>query len=91
MILAATCHDLGHDGLNNNYHVNAITSRAIDSNDKSIQEHFHVSEMFRILTNDQNNFLEDLNRNEFIHFRKRVVSCILATDMANHNSKISQM
>lgn len=33
LIIAAICHDLGHDGFNNNYHVNAVTWRAIDFND----------------------------------------------------------
>ena len=49
VLVAAACHDLGHDGLNNNFHINAITKRAIDSNDVSIQENYHASEMFRIL------------------------------------------
>ena len=36
MIIASTCHDLGHDGFTNSYHLNAITSRAINTNDVSI-------------------------------------------------------
>ena len=35
-LVAALCHDLGHDGYTNSYHVNAITSRAIDSNDIAV-------------------------------------------------------
>ena len=35
-LLASVCHDLGHDGFNNVYHVNAMTDRAIDSNDVSV-------------------------------------------------------
>jgi hypothetical protein len=52
MMIAGACHDLGHDGFTNGYHVNAITRRAIDSNDVSVQEFFHVSELFRILDDD---------------------------------------
>lgn len=48
-LTAAICHDLGHDGFTNSYHVNAVTQRAIDSNDVSVQEHFHSAELFRIL------------------------------------------
>jgi hypothetical protein len=33
IILAAACHDFGHDGFNNGYHVNAITDRAIRYSD----------------------------------------------------------
>lgn len=36
MLIAASCHDLGHDGLTNSYHMSAITKRAIDSNDHSV-------------------------------------------------------
>ena len=55
-LMASLCHDLGHDGYTNSYHTNAVTRRAIDSNDISIQEFFHVSEMFRILSQDRYNF-----------------------------------
>ena len=35
-IIASASHDLGHDGFNNGYHVNAMTCRAIDSNDGAV-------------------------------------------------------
>ena len=56
-LIAAVCHDLGHDGFTNGYHTNAVTSRSIDSNDQSVQESFHAAEMFRILKKDKYNFL----------------------------------
>ena len=31
-IIAAACHDVGHDGYTNSFHQKVITSRAIDSN-----------------------------------------------------------
>jgi len=62
MLMAASCHDLGHDGLTNSYHMNAITKRAIDSNDHSVQEHYHAAELFRILAEEGLNFIEDFNR-----------------------------
>lgn len=37
MAKQALVHDLGHDGLNNNYHKNAMTTRAVTHNDISIQ------------------------------------------------------
>ena len=36
VLLAAVCHDLGHDGFTNGYHVNKISRRAIDCNDISV-------------------------------------------------------
>lgn len=50
MLMAALCHDLGHDGFTNSYHVNAFTKRAIASNDVSVQETYHVAKMFEILS-----------------------------------------
>lgn len=87
MLTAASCHDLGHDGLTNSYHINAITKRAISSNDISIQEFFHTAELFKILAQDGMNFVEGFNREQFSHFRKRVTGLILATDMAKHASQ----
>lgn len=89
MIMAAACHDLGHDGYNNSYHVNAMTTRAINSNDISVQEHFHASEFFRILSDPDSNFTDKLSNQEFKLFRKRVIGLILATDMAKHAADLS--
>lgn len=91
MLISASCHDLGHDGFTNSYHTNTITERAINSNDVSIQETFHASELFRILTNKKTNFLDGLSRIELLHFRKRSIQLILATDMSHHNSKLSMV
>ncbi len=90
-IIAAACHDLGHDGFTNTYHVNAITRRAIDSNDVSVQESFHVSELFRILRDPNYEFTHVLTTDEFKIFRKRVLGIILATDMARHVADLSQL
>jgi hypothetical protein len=50
--MAATCHDFGHDGFNNGYHVNAITDRAIRYSDQSVQENYHAAESYMILNQD---------------------------------------
>lgn len=90
-LTAAVCHDLGHDGFTNGFHVNANTHRAIDSNDVSVQEHFHAAELFRILTKKQNNFVECLSKDEYKIFRKRVIGLIMATDMSHHAETVSKL
>lgn len=90
-IVAALCHDVGHDSFNNAYHINAGTKRAIDFNDVSVQESFHAAETFRILREDCSNFTEGLTKQEFKLFRKRVIGLILATDMAKHASDLAQL
>ena len=91
MLIASACHDLGHDGFTNSYHTNAITQRAINSNDISIQEHYHAAQLFKTMQEDDCNFLERLCRTEFIHFRKRVTSLVFATDMSKHATMITSL
>lgn len=90
-LTAAICHDVGHDGMNNSYHSNACTMRAINSNDVSVQETYHAAEVFKTLQEDCSNFTEALNKQEFKLFRKRVIGVILATDMAKHTMDLSQL
>ena len=87
--MAAVCHDIGHDGYTNSYHVNAHTDRAIDYNDYSVQESFHASEFFRIMNQEEYYFLEDISRDQYKVFRKNVVNFILATDMAKHAADLA--
>ena len=90
-IIAGLCHDLGHDGFTNGYHCNALTERAIRYNDVSVQENYHVAETFAIIKKDETNFLESMTRDEMTVFRKRVISMILATDMAKHMADLSAL
>lgn len=89
MLIAGLVHDLGHDGFTNSYHQNAVTTRGISSNDNSIQETFHASELFKILAEPDCNIVEHLTRDQFKVFRKRVIGMILATDMAKHKADLT--
>lgn len=89
ILVAALCHDFKHDGFNNSYHINAQTSRAIAFNDVSVQENFHISETFKVLYLDENNFISHFSVEQKKHFRKRVIESILATDMVYHMPKLN--
>ena len=89
IIISAIGHDLGHPGYNNNFNVNALTDLALTYNDVSCLENYHTSFLFRILKKDENNIFEKLNSQNFKSIRKRMISQILATDMANHGEVIS--
>ena len=52
--------------------------------DQSVLENYHVSETFKVILNDSCNILENFTNGEFRVIRKRMISCILATDMTNH-------
>ena len=84
IIIAALGHDIGHPGLTNNFQINALTDMAITYNDISCLENFHCSTLFSVLKKDETNIFEKLSVQEFKNIRKRMVSEILATDMANH-------
>ncbi len=90
-LVAALCHDLGHDGYTNTYHSMTMSERAIRYNDVSVQENYHVAESFRIIRNEEFNFLDKLSKEEFSLFRKRMIGCILATDMAKHQADLSAL
>ena len=47
--ISAICHDFGHDGFTNGYHVATISDRAIRYSDQSVQENYHSAESFAIL------------------------------------------
>ena len=89
MIISAMGHDLGHPGLNNNYLINSGNDLAITYNDASCLENFHTSYLFKILRNEDNNILEKFSVQNYKTIRKRMISQILATDMANHGETIS--
>ena len=89
MIISALGHDLGHPGLNNGYHINASTDLGITYNDQSCLENFHSSFLFKIIRKEENNILEKFSVQNYKTIRKRMISQILATDMANHGQNIS--
>ena len=89
IIIAALGHDVGHPGLTNMFHMNDSTDMAITYNDISILENFHASLLFRTLRKSENNIFEKLSNIDYKIIRKRMISEILATDMANHGKIVS--
>jgi alkylhydroperoxidase family enzyme len=53
LLVAGLCHDLGHDGLTNGYHVNAMSERAVRYSDVSVQENYHAAETFKLMQREQ--------------------------------------
>jgi len=88
-VIASACHDFGHDGFNNAYHVNFMTDRALRYHDKAVQENWHAAESMRIMLAPENNFAEGLEQGDLKVLRKRIIGMILATDMAEHMSHVN--
>ena len=82
LVIASLIHDIGHPGVNNNYLINTRNELANTYNDKSVLENFHVAEGFRIMNSF--NILSRLDTGQLKKFRKRVIECVLSTDMVCH-------
>ena len=89
IIIAALGHDIAHPGLTNTFHINDSTEIAITYNDISVLENFHASTLFRTIRKKDNNIFEKLSKSDYKIIRKRMISEILATDMANHGKVMS--
>jgi len=82
LLISAIGHDLDHPGFNNAYQINARTDLAIIYNDQSPLENHHCAVLFTLLR--ETNVLANLPDAAYREFRKGVIKCILATDMAKH-------
>lgn len=83
--LAASCaHDVGHDGVNNLFHVKTWTVAATRWNDVSPLENLHASLAFKLLYKNENNWLHTLLIGDQFYIRKLMVNLILATDNNQH-------
>ena len=89
IIVAALCHDYGHDGLNNGYHIAAQSARFLAHGSDGVQEKFHFAESFKCIEETQ--LLEGLNSNDLNIFKERMQNCIYATDMAKHMGIINEI
>lgn len=91
LLLACIVHDFKHPGLNNTYLINACHPIAVRYNDISVLEQFHISSAFKVLSKPNSNILCELSKEEYRIIRKRMVECVLATDMAKHTSALNSL
>ncbi len=88
LLLAATFHDIGHPGLNNLYHKNAMTNLAIVHNDVSILENMHSAVGHSLLLGETKQPEWDIFRHFddklIVRARSVMISAVLGTDMGNH-------
>lgn len=88
LFTAAAIHDYKHPGTNNLFHINLSTDVAVNFNDISVLENYHLSESFKTMMKPENNFLDCVTGEEYRYIRKRIIDCILSTDMALHSKTI---
>lgn len=90
-LFAAVIHDFEHTGTTNNFHVNSRSETALIYNDRSVLENHHISAAFRLLTDDDQNVLSNLSKEEYREFRMLVIEMVLATDMTSHFQQVKTM
>ena len=91
IIIAGLGHDLGHPGLTNTFQINASSEMAITYNDNSCLENFHLAKLFKTIRKDETNIFEKLSNQDYKKIRKRMISEILATDMAIHGKVLNNI
>ena len=91
IIIAALGHDVGHPGLTNTFQINASSDMAITYNDSSCLENFHLAKLFRTIRKEETNIFEKLSTQDYKKIRKKMISEILATDMAIHGKILNNI
>ena len=92
LITSCMCHDFKHGGLNNNFLRLTKDKLAIRYNDISILENMHISEAFKLMkTNPECDLFSGVDKKIYEKMRKKMISCVLGTDMVNHNGHINFM
>lgn len=64
---------------------------AITYNDISCLENFHLAKLFKTLRKTELNIFEKLSKNDYKKIRKKIISLILATDMAIHGKVLNNI
>ena len=64
---------------------------AITYNDSSCLENFHLSTLFKTIRKDEYNIFEKLSTQDYKNIRKKMISEILATDMAIHGKVLNNI
>jgi hypothetical protein len=90
VIFSALIHDLDHPGNTNAFEVNSMSQRAVLYNDQSVLENHHCSSAFRLMDKKGLNLLATMPSPDLKDFRKMVIMCVLATDMAVHFQLIEE-
>jgi len=85
-LVSALVHDIGHPGNNNSYEINTCSELAYRYNDLSVLEQYHCTLAFELIKKHQ--LFLNYTHEEFVVCRKTIISAILGTDLANHNTAL---
>lgn len=84
IVFSGLCHDVGHTGFTNAFEIASHSKKALTYNDRSPLENYHASLTFELLRKEENNFMREVEREDFIKFRQAIIENILFTDIKEH-------
>jgi len=101
-LAAAVIHDVGHDGVNNMFHVKAQTPVALRYNDRSVLENMHCSLAFELMKeNEDLNWISLMTTDYAVagqkatdlrqYLRRGMIEMVLATDPTKHNVQMDDL
>jgi len=91
MIFAASVHDLGHPGVNNDFLVRSMDTLAIRYNDQAVLENHSCSLAFQYLQEEEYNILSEFDLANFRRLRHLVIKMVAATDMGQHFDFVTKL
>ena len=91
LLLSCVVHDFKHPGLNNSYLINSGNEIAVKYNDTSVLEQYHISSAFKVISKPNSNIFVNISKEEYRIARKRMIECVLSTDMAKHTKAVNQL
>ena len=92
LIVSSMCHDFKHPGVNNNFLKLTKDKLALRYNDISILENMHIAQTFKLINKyPECDIFSGVDNKIYEKMRKKMISCVLATDMANHSKHLNFM
>ena len=91
LLVSALCHDIGHDGNNNPYHVQRKDELAMLYNDTSPLENLHARSCFEAASAEGCDVFAGLDKKDYRQVRGQIIGCIIQTDMAHHGTKMTKL
>lgn len=90
LFVSALGHDTGHFALNNAFLLNSNHEVVQKHGSTSALEHFHLSKLMEVITDDKCRFVDALSPSDHAEFDILVGEMVLATDMSRHKEYMSK-
>ena len=91
LLISAIIHDVGHNGRNNQFHIESCSNLALTYHDISPLENYHLSTAFRCLYHSDSNWMSLFSIHLQKEIKKIMRECVLSTDMKHHQDHIDKL